>query len=304
MTPNVWNDTCSTTGATKTLLDLDANELQMVLDYLESENRFTQFWLPAKWLPPHSIRWMLPGRFGSVQQLNEFIGQPEFEGKGCLSLQVIDNRTILSSHLCHNEFPMICLYAEESPLLQLSCPENHFTTRYGDLQNSCHTVHNYNYVADPKHENTTLFQMTSVEMTYVSQKLMELDTRSQALNCVFDTFDAKNIPGARLSLGEVIPRRLWETYAKDTVSYVNWMKDADFTGDLDTSILVTNAKSEWNFRAVADCMLVTEYLYIEKPVLNLYIVAGTNELQLHVVNADTVWRERDNRGIQVSVQTT
>lgn len=296
MEPDIWTDSCSTTGATKTHLDFDAEDLMLLLDYLRLQNRFTQFWLPAIWLPPHSLRWMLPGRFGIVQPLNESIGQPAFKGKGCILLQVNGNRLILSSRQCHNEFPMLCLYAEESPLLQLGCPEKHYTTRYGTDQNSCHSVENFEIV-ETQHENTTLFQMASVELTFVAQKLMALDTTTGPLHCIFDTFDAKNVPGARLALGEVIPRRLWESFSSDSVQYVNWMKDAEFTGDLDTSILVANRNAEWSFRAEANCMLATDIVWMEAPVLNLFIVSATNELQLQVINADKIWREPNNRGV-------
>lgn len=296
MDSDKWGDSCSITGATKTHLDLDADDLALLLDYLSYETRFTQFWLPAKWLPPHNIRWMLPGRFGDVQALNESIGQPAFQGKGCILLQVIGDRFILSSHQCHNKFPMLCLYAEESPLLQLGCPENHFAIRYGDDQSSCHTVESFE-IPGISHENTTLFKMASIESTYVAQKLMALDTTSGPLNCIFDTFEARNVLGTRLALGEVIPRRLWETFAADTVQYVNWMKDANFLGDLESSFLVADRKAEWTFHTIANCMLVTDTLWIETPVLKLSIVPLTGELQLLVLNADKIWREPTNRGV-------
>lgn len=293
---DIWNSSCVTTGATKTHLDLDATERSLVLDYLSLETSFTDFWLPAKWLPPNSIRWTLPGRFGQIQTLNQYIGQPAIQGKGCMLLQVIGSRFILSSQNCLNKYPMLCVYTEESPLLQLACPENQFTTRYGAYQNSCHSVEGLE-INETQQENSTLFRMTSVESSFVAQQLMAQNTSSGSLNCIFDTFDTKNVPGARLALGEVIPRRLWETFAPDIVEYVNWAHDADFNVDLDKSMLVTTRNAEWKFDTTSNCMLVTDHIWLEEAVLTLYIVKATNELQLQVINGHTLFRDTDETGV-------
>lgn len=209
---------------------------------------------------------------------------------------------LLVKRSCDDLMPMLCVYAEPSPLLRLACPEGRQTLRYAQPnqpQAQCYAVETPR-AADSMSQ--TLFKMTDARQTALGQQLR--DATATGERCTFDGIGDQERRFSNVSSADWLA-------AADAASaigptpYVNWDVQFDFEASgiigyvgVYTTVneyLVCDREGRWSMADDFACVMVADDLSaVGAPTLELRLM-GANatdyiELLLQLRHPAELWR--------------
>lgn len=201
---------------------------------------------------------------------------------------------LLSKRSCNDSLPMLCVYAEPTPLMRLACPPNRWTLRYAhdNNQSQCYGVERP-LASESAQQQQQLFKMTNIQQTAVGQLLRDMESIGEQ-NCSFD-----GIGDAKRRYSNVSTDEWAKAVATDPTSplwYVNWDIQHDFSGQpLFDQHLVCDRQGRWSLADNFACVMVADDLSaVGPPTLELQLgtsmETGAMQLILQVYYPGELWR--------------
>lgn len=292
--PQRWNNTCLSAGTTETILDLSNRDQQTVLDVLLARG-VQRVWMPAsRFIDFGPIAWQLAGQeYGeSVEfddvELEESDDNNVVEERGCFSLNITNRGRTGGDEDCDRNYPILCVYNEERPLLQLACPDGMFATRYEGRQQACISTKRISEVGNDFRGKLRQGQLNWVE-SECRGELYSLESVEKTV--LFESLAGRSSLGSRdRCLFGVLPNVLIESHSdwsvfSPFVSYVNWASSAQHG-----NIVTTDRRGKWFWSDDFTCIVCEQRIELLRPQISLKFYEG--HLYAVVYNSEFLWRER------------
>lgn len=294
--PQRWNNTCLGAGTSETIMDLDSSEQEQVLRIL-LERGVERVWMPAsRFIDFGPIAWQLAGReYGeSVEfddvELEESEDNGVVEERGCFSLNITNLGRSGGDEDCERRYPILCVYNEERPLLQLACPEGMFATRYEGRQQKCISTKRISEVNSALSRQSRQSQLSWVE-SECRGELYSLESVEKTM--LFESLATRSNLGTRdRCLFGVLPNVLIESHLdwsilSPFVNYVNWA-----SSDRPGNIVTTDRRGKWFWSDEFTCIVCEQRLELLRPQISLKFFDG--HLYAVVYNSEFLWRHQSD----------
>lgn len=289
--PQRWNNTCLGAGTTETILDLDGNEQQQVLDVL-LERGVDRVWMPAsRFIDFGPISWQLAGHeYGESVEFDdvELEESEDVDQRGCFSLNITNQGRTGGVEDCARSYPILCVYNEERSLLQLACPEGMLTTRYEGRQQACISTKRISELDNEQSRQSRQSQLNWVE-SECRGELYSLESVEKTV--LFENLaDHSNLGSRDRCLFGVLPNVLIESHLdwsimSPFVNFVNWDSSAR-----PGNIVTTDRRGKWFWSDEFTCIVCEQPLELQRPQIHLKFY--DSHLYAVVYNSEFLWREQ------------
>lgn len=131
-----WNFPCFTSGGASVITDLDADEIDSLIDSLVATNESRYFWLPAQRQKVFNpVVWFIPGpNWGKYVKTNKHLKFQNLLWKNCLVLDV--KQRLIITDTCAETYPSLCFYINNIHYPAV-CPEGYHAFRYKPDNGTC-----------------------------------------------------------------------------------------------------------------------------------------------------------------------
>lgn len=296
--PQRWTNVCLRAGTTETLLDMDSVERQLVIDSL-LERGVERVWMPAsRFIDFGPITWQLAGaeygesvEFDDVELEETLWDSDVVEERGCFSLNITNGGRSGGDEDCERRYPILCVYYEERPLLQLACPDGMLTTRYEGRQHACIATKRISEVAGNNGAGVRRQGQLNWVQSECRGELYSLESVEKTV--LFESLAGRaNLHARDRCLFGVLPNVLIESHLDWSVlspfiRYVNWASSARLG-----NIVTTDRTGKWFWSDEFTCIVCEQKLQMLRPQINLKFYDG--HLYAVVYNNEFLWRERND----------
>lgn len=169
-TDSKWDFPCFKSGGASVITDLNADDINSLINSLNKTQKSKFFWLPAQRVKIFNpVVWYIPGpNWGRQVESNNNIRTQMFFFKNCLLLD-IEQRSIVTE-TCSKEYPSLCFYLNDLHY-PAKCPHSYHAFRFMPDNGTCYGIE---YSANSKGLSYDEFIETKCEKPMTESKMSNL----------------------------------------------------------------------------------------------------------------------------------
>ncbi|XP_077296645.1 uncharacterized protein LOC143918579 [Arctopsyche grandis] len=282
-----WHYPCLKYGFSKTILDLDQREFDMLINNSDFTDK-RRVWLPARRMVPYGpIVWTTLGKnWGKKVDIDNLENSRLPLLQSCLLFDLITYT--YKTENCSFQYPSICIF-KGAHLLPLHCPKGYATTRYSMDDNRCYGME---ISEKPKTWNDFVTGQCDQPLQipkYIQNHLFREISK-------YHDYDLEKL--CWTALAKINNKFFWYPNSMSSslysnLSFVNWDPQTNFTTN-DYVRGVINEKYQWlllHQNETLSCMACQTQVPKADIELSLQFVPDSFKILLTVYNPKRIWKE-------------